>query len=42
MTSEDTEGTNAQADLNLRWAYMSEGTFSYISSHVDYLNPLSV
>ena len=24
---------NAQADLNLRWAYMSEGTFSDVVGH---------
>ena len=36
--NEDCE--NALADLSLRWAHMSEGTFSHVAAHVhptDYL-----
>ena len=31
--------TNAQADLNLRWAYISEGTFSDVVAHVMFYEP---
>ena len=31
---------NAQADLNLRWAHMSEGTFSDVAAH-KLVTPLS-
>ena len=26
---------DAQADLSLRWAHMSEGTFSHVEAHMD-------
>ena len=33
--NEDSDQTaNEQADLNLRWAHMSEGTFSDIWAHI--------
>ena len=28
------DGMKAQADLNLRWAYMSEGMFSDLATHI--------
>ena len=41
VDSKDSDQT-AQADLSLRWAHMSEGTFSLVTTHHIYLSEIQL